>query len=278
MACHRQFQNHPHKERIEKVIWNEYVYNRQTIHHLSEKHNRGKDWIRERISNVSVKKQPCVPQPVVIIADVTFFGRSFGLCVIRSPHMRKNLYVREVQTESADVYRQGKIVLEKQGYTLQAIVLDGRPGVRQIFSDMPVQMCHFHQIQIITRYLTNNPKLPASRELKTIARTLVKADEECFVADLDAWHRKWSSFLKERTIDPITGKWHYTHKRLRSAYRSLKLNLPYLFTYLKYPELNIPNTTNSLDGCFAYLKELCRVHRGSTRSLRNKIVEEVLGR
>jgi len=197
---------------------------------------------------------------------------------MRSPHLRKNLYIREVQAESADVYRQGRITLEKQGYDLQAIVLDGRPGVRQVFSDIPVQMCHFHQIQIITRYLTNNPKLPASRELKKIVRTLVKAEEESFIADLDDWHGKWSSFLKERTADSITGKWHYTHKRLRSAHRSLKLNLPYLFTYRKYPELNIPNTTNSLDGCFAYLKELLRVHRGSTKSLRNKIIEEVLGR
>ena len=278
MACHRQFQNHPQKERIEKVVWNEYVYRRQTIDQLSTKYKRGKDWIRERISNAPIRQQPRIPQPIVIIADVTFFGRSFAICVIRAPHLKKNLYVREVQTESADVYRQGKTVLEKQGYVLKAIVLDGRPGVRQIFNDIPVQMCHFHQMQIITRYLTNNPKLPASRELKTITRTIVKTDEECFISNLDAWHIQWSSFLKERTTDPITGKWHYTHKRLRSAYRSLKLNLPYLFTYLKYPELNIPNTTNSLDGCFAYLKELLRVHRGSTRSLRNKIIEEVLGR
>ena len=46
----------------------------------------------------------------------------------------------------------------------------------------------------------------------------------------------------------------------------------------KYPGLNIPNTTNSLDGCFAYLKELVRVHRGSKRSLKKKIIEEILWR
>lgn len=198
--------------------------------------------------------------------------------MVRAPHLKKNLYVREVQTESTDVYRQGRTVLEKQGYLLKAIVLDGRPGVRQIFSDIPVQMCHFHQKQIITRYLTNNPKLPASRELKIVVRTLCETNENDFVAALDAWHMQWSVFLKERTIDPVTRKWHYTHKRLRSAYRSLRLNLPYLFTYQKYPDLNIPNTTNSLDGCFAYLKELLRVHRGSTKSLKYKIIEEVLGR
>jgi len=278
MACHRQFQNHSQKERIEKVVWKEYVYQRQTIHQLSERHNRGKDWIRERIRNASVKKRHSTPQPVVVIADVTFFGRSSGICVIRAARLKKNLYVQEVHSESSEIYRQGRIALERQRYTLKAIVLDGRPGVRQIFSDIPVQMCHFHQKQIIIRYLTRNPKLQASRELKMLTKDLCVTNEESFIAALDAWHSQWSSFLKERTTDSITGKWHYTHKRLRSAHRSLRLNLPYLFTYQKYPELNIPNTTNSLDGCFAYLKELLRVHRGSTRSLKNKIIEEVLGR
>lgn len=218
------------------------------------------------------------PQPVVVIADVTFFGRSTAICVMRAPHLKKNLYVREVQAESVDVYRQGRIELERQGYTIRAIVLDGRPGVRQIFSDIPVQMCHFHQKQIITRYLTNNPKLQASIELKKIVTILCETNDIIFTSALETWCTKWSSFLKERTTDPITGRWHHTHKRLRSAYRSLRLNLPYLFTYQKYPELNIPNTTNSLDGCFAYLKELVRVHRGSKRSLKNKIIEEVLWR
>jgi hypothetical protein len=56
----------------------------------------------------------------------------------------------------------------------------------------------------------------------------------------------------------------------------LKINLPYLFTYQKYSELNIPNTTNFLDGCFAYLKELVRVHRGINKTLKRKIIQEIL--
>ena len=212
------------------------------------------------------------------IADVTFFKRDFGVCVIRAPHLKANIYVQEVQTESVDAYRQGKIDLEKLGYTFSAIVLDGRPGVRHLFSDVPIQMCHFHQKQIITRYLTNNPKLEAGIELKKITTTLCQTNERDFISAINNWHQKWSSFLKERTTDPFTGKWFYTHKRLRSAYRSLKINLPYLFTYQKYPELNIPNTTNSLDGCFAYLKELVRVHRGANKALKRKIIQEILAK
>jgi len=130
--------------------------------------------------------------------------------------------------------------------------------------------------QIITRYLTNNPRLEAGIELKKITTTLCETNERDFTSALNVWYVTWSSFLKERITDPITGRWHYTHKRLRSAYRSLRLNLPYLFTYQKYPDLNIPNTTNSLDGCFAYLKELVRVHRGSRRELKIKIIKEIL--
>jgi hypothetical protein len=137
-------------------------------------------------------------------------------------------------------------------------------------------MCHFHQKQIITRYLTNNPKLEAGIELKKITATLCQTNERDFTSALDSWYQKWSLFLKGRTTDPLTGEWFYTHKRLRSSYRSLKINLPYLFTYQKYSELNMPNTTNSLDGCFAYLKELVRVHRGANQLLKKKIIDNIL--
>ena len=190
--------------------------------------------------------------------------------------MHPNLYVQEVQTESAEVYRQGRITLEKRGYTIMAIVLDGRPRVRQIFGDVPVQMCHFYQKQIIVRYLTNNPKLEAGRELKIITKNLCETNERNFIAALETCHIRWSLFLKERTTDQVTGRWHYAHKRLCSPYRSLIMNLPYLFPYQKYPELNIPNTTNYLDGCFAYLRELVRVHRGVKNGLKGKIVTDIL--
>lgn len=36
--------------------------------------------------------------------------------VIRAPHLKKNIYIQEVQSESIDVYRQGRIMLERKGY------------------------------------------------------------------------------------------------------------------------------------------------------------------
>jgi hypothetical protein len=46
----------------------------------------------------------------------------------------------------------------------------------------------------------------------------------------------------------------YTHTRFRSAYRSLKNNLPWLFIWHDIKDVKIPNTTNAIDGHFADLK------------------------
>ena len=178
--------------------------------------------------------------------------------------------------ETIAEYQKGRIKVQNLGFTIRAIVLDGRPGVRSLFSDIPVQMCHFHQKQIIRRYLTQNPKLEAGIELKAIVGTLANTDEKTFTDEFFAWCAKWDSFLKERTTDPVTRRWSYTHKRIRSARHSLKTNLPFLFTYLEYPELNIPNTTNSLDGSFSWLKQDVNIHRGMRGSNRGKIIEYLL--
>jgi len=94
------------------------------------------------------------------------------------------------------------------------------------------------------------------------------------------WHKKWENLFKEKTVNEKTGRWEYTHRRLRSAYYSLKTNLPYLFTYQEKQNrhLNIPNITNSLDGSFAHLKDSLRVHRGLKRSRKIRLIELLIWR
>lgn len=213
---------------------------------------------------------------MVAVMDCTFFGRVKGYLVVRDPHKSENVYWLEIARETIDEYMCARDTLESLGFVIKAVIADGRPGLKRLYENIPVQMCHFHQKQIITRYLTTRPKLQASIELRELVYVLLDADEKSFTNELVAWHTKWHEFLKEKTTNPETGKWHYTHKRLRSAHRSLKTNLPYLFTYRKYPELNIPNTTNSLDGFFAHLKELVRMHRGLKLDLKRKIIETKL--
>ena len=95
-------------------------------------------------------------------------------------------------------------------------------------------MCHFHQKKIIQRYITMKPKLEASRDLKKIVLRLTLTTEKNFTQKLDNWYDEYKDFLDEKSISSTTGKLHYTHPRIRTAYRSLKTNLPYLFTYKAY--------------------------------------------
>ncbi len=219
-----------------------------------------------------------MPCETVIVADATYFRRQYGILVFRSDKLKKNIFWREIDYERIESYYRARRKIENQGFKVSAIVTDGRPGIRGIFGDVPVQMCHFHQKQIITRHLTTKPILLAGIELRNISQTLCNTTEEKFARSLEAWHLKWHNFLKEKTTNPQTGKWFYTHKRIRSAHHSLKTNLSYLFTYQKYPELNIPNTTNSLEGSFSHLKELTKVHRGLNYKLKRKMIDEILSK
>jgi len=125
---------------------------------------------------------------------------------------------------------------------------------------------------ILRRKLTNHPKLEASIALKKLAGNLMQTDADTLISMLESWEETYRDFLSERVPDSSKRGWHYKHKNVRSAYRSLVRFLPCLYTYKKYPELGIPNTTNSLDGgCFSPLKNLLGVHKGIGIEMKDSI-------
>lgn len=211
-----------------------------------------------------------------MILDTMYFGRSYGVMVFRDWYKRENLHWKFLTYETIIEYQKGIKYLQDKGFEVVAIVADGRRGIFKSFDDIPVQMCHFHQMQIIKRYITSRPKLQAGIELKVIVDRLTRTDEASFTGWLGDWYKAWGEFLKEKTKNFITGKENFTHNRLRSAYFSLNHNLPYLFTFERNYELGIPNTTNSLDGSFAHIKDKVRVHRGLKLSRKQKLIEGLL--
>lgn len=205
--------------------------------------------------------------------DTTYFGRRFGVMVFKDAITAQILLKVYVSYETNALYLQGIKEIARRGIRIQSIICDGRKGLLQLAEGIPVQMCNFHQVSIIRRYLTKNPKMQASKDLWTLTLLLVHTDKESFTGALQDWHLQWESFLNERTIN-AEGKLRYVHKRLRSAYRSLKNNLPYLFTWYDNMELNIPNTTNAIDGHFADLKNKLRNHNGLSDERKRKFIDE----
>jgi hypothetical protein len=185
------------------------------------------------------------------------------------------LYKQYVKQETNKLYLFGVEEITRRGIKIQSIICDGRKGLLQLFDGIPIQMCNFHQVAIIRRYLTKKPKMKASIELWEHTLLLKNTDRESFEGGLSDWHIKWSDFLNERKLD-ATGKNRFVHKKLRSAYRSLKTNLPWLFTWYDNMSLEIPNTTNAIDGHFADLKNKLRNHNGLSRERKMKFINEFL--
>jgi hypothetical protein len=206
--------------------------------------------------------------------DATYWGRNWGIVVIKDARRGDVLWLKYVKQERLKDYKQGVESLESLGFIFDGIVCDGLRGMFQQFGQYKIQMCQFHQVAIIRRYITNNPKLEAGRELKALCKMLTKTDKESFIAAFDSWYNKWEDFLKERVLDPQTKKSRYVHKKLRSAYLSIKRNLPYLFVWYDYPELEIPNTNNALEGTFTELKNKLRNHNGISQENRKRFINE----
>jgi len=243
---------------------------------LSRKYDCSCRTIQRKIDlhkSTSIEK---LARDVVVLMDTTYWGTRFGVMLFKDALTGENLLKYFVKTETNKLYQEGIKELKSQGYSIKAIVCDGRRGLLQSFDNTPLQMCQFHQAAIIRRYLTKNPRMPAAIQLKNIVKLMTESDRESFEGNLKEWHKRWELFLNERSVNQETGKSTYTHKRLRSAYRSLKTNLKWLFTWYDYIDLNIPNTTNAIEGHFADLKNKLRNHNGLSMERKKKFIEEFL--
>ncbi len=271
--CGRQFQS---GHRIDNVcLWSDYLTEKRTISELSTLHKCSERTIRRRLSSVADSFTPIYPESTTIILDTTYFSKTFGVMLFQDAASGRILHRRFVRNETNKEYLEGLRCIEEGGTRIKAVVCDGHVGLLQAVTSCPVQMCQFHQLQIVRRLLTNNPHLPAGIELLALMRSMFSIGKEEFTSGFDKWCDEWKEFLDKRTL-LISGKTTYTHRRLRSARRSVKTHLKWLYTYEEYPELEIPNTTNLLEGFNSQLKRALRNHNGMKEVNKKKFIDGFL--
>lgn len=211
---------------------------------------------------------------LMLVMDCVYFGRGWCYLVVRDWYTRRNIYVKHLIKgyETIQEYLDAVEFIKSQNNIVEGIVVDGRRGVLIALEKEGyiVQMCQFHMKQIMKRYLTKNPQTHAGVDLKSIADDLISLTPQSLTHRLDEWYVRYESFIKERTYQPDSIHWRYTHKRVRSAYYSLVRNLSYLFTF--QTQKDMPNTTNSADGYFSHLKDKVRVHRGLRRDRKHRLI------
>lgn len=274
-SCGYQYLKSPSSGLSIEQIYHRYAHGKQTLLELSQQTGKSIRTLQRYLDKLEINA--CIPpassEPINLITDATFFSRSDGVLVFRAEG--KNLHWRFIESETIAEVSAGLTELEQYGHRFKSITLDGRRGIIQLFSrrypGLPIQMCQFHQAQIIRRYTTNNPNTDCGKALKALTYHLTDTTEEVFISLLRSWEEEYENFLKERNENG-----QFKHRKLRSARGSFRANLPYLFTYKNHPTLGIPNTTNSCDGSFAHWKQKIKIHRGLRRHRRNKIIHFLL--
>jgi len=277
--CGVRFRNErKHKTFLSEEIWNDYVFHKQTIRELVFKYELNKKTIHKYLNDFEFKKKPIhKPRKIYLVVDATYFrlrkdGTSWGVILFRDRELKENLWWKFVKHESQLDYLEGKIFLEELGYQILSVTTDGFKANIDVFRGIPHQMCHFHMKQIVIRNVTLKPKTEPGQVILAIAKTLHKTKKEIFTLRLQQFHFKYQTFLNEKTTHP-DGTKSYTHEGVRNAYNSLVFWYNHLFVYKS--NTHIPNTTNTCEGHFSHLKDIVRIHRGMSDSMRRKVINAV---
>ena len=256
----------------EDELWDAYQQEKQTIMELSERFGMSAATIKRRLHDIKREwVQPPLSGEGFVHLDVTYWGRSFGVLLALDDQTGKPLYIAFVKSETVKDYEDAVSSIKGRGYTIRGLIIDGKQSLFKTFSEYHIQMCQFHMKQIIRRYLTLNPKMHASKELKALVDRLHKANEADFKKDYQEWKEKWKNTIGHKSLHK-DGKMHYTHQRLRAAMNSLNFYLPYLFTYQREDCKGMPNTNNKIEGTFTDLKKNLNNHSGLTKENRKRFI------
>jgi hypothetical protein len=184
----------------------------------------------------------------------------------------ENLWWSYHPSESFDAYHSDLIQLSKQldpNYLPSGAISDWKSsGVSAItgnFGPVPHQRCLIHVQRSAKSLLPKNSTIPATLELREIAKEIIHLDDEIMVwnwqSKLIEWGIKYEKLLTIKTIGVGTQKkWWYTHGNLRRAWALLTKDVNPFFVYLDYPQ--IPRDNNSLEGVNSNLKQKLGDHRG----------------
>lgn len=134
-----------------------------------------------------------------------------------------------------------------------ALICDGNSGLISIayHNQWPVQRCHAHLRRFLNNYLRTGPLAKQrflAEEVHNLVTALLTSRSRLQVA---------RNALRLREI------YHTTQSRgIRKVISGFISHIPEYRTYLDYPELNLPVTTNALESLNNLIRELQRTARG----------------
>ena len=276
--CGRRFDGGVRRDKSQVIT--DYVEGKQTLSQLALKYGVNEKTIRRDLEAMRHVQKISKYKQVTIQMDTTYWGRRFGLMIIRDAIRGRVLWRKYVTHETIADYMEGVSWLKAKGFKIYGVVIDGMKGLAKALYPLPVQLCQFHQVLIVRRYITQDPDIEASKALLNLVNDITKMDKESFIGAFNEWYNKYQDVLNERVHDKRIKKKTppFMRPKLRSAYFSVRRNMPLLWTFYDRPELGLPNTNNALEGLFSELKTKVRVHSGICRENRKKLLDELMKR
>lgn len=157
------------------------------------------------------------------------------------------------------------ITLKEKGFSPKFFIIDGERSImraiRLVWPNVILQRCLYHIQHEGMRWLRTYPKTEAGKELRLILSTLcgIKTVQHrnAFVQAYSSWVTRYREFVMSLPRTTVA------FKDLRRTMGLISNALPEMFYYLT--DVNVPSTTNALEGFHSRLKADYQRHRGLTK-------------
>jgi len=277
------------ERRNRKKLLVSWITNYQSLSSIAKRKNIHRITLTRRFRNIWPELKQNISfetaKTAALILDGLFISKDCVVLVVFDSVSNKPVIWGFAKRENSFTWADMLNRVKTAGVPVHGIVSDGQKGlilaVRTVFPNIPHQRCLAHIMRFSLSWLTMNPKTEAGISLRRLAVVLstVKTKDEAgsWTGSYSKWQETFNDFLKEKSINPLTGRRWYTHRKLRAVNSLIKRALPSLFIFLEYPL--IPSTTNKVEGGInGPLVELLHRHRGTNISRQKALVSTYLNK
>jgi len=136
--CNRSWTSQPRPKKFRDKLWSQYAFDGRTVNSLAKEYRKSAGCIRSQLNAYIPPRIVQKPRIVAVIMDVTYFV-DWGLLVVIDPYANTAsgentvLYYATVDgTERTRDYEVATDTIEAMGYSIIAVTIVGRRGVRQM--------------------------------------------------------------------------------------------------------------------------------------------------
>jgi hypothetical protein len=218
-------------------------------------------------------------EKVNLLIDGTYFNDDLCLVLYRDNTIKFTQLYRLTDGEWFEELSEDLANLLQLGVQIESITCDGHKAllkaIKHVCPEVILQRCLVHIQRMCLIWLSTKPKSGAGKDLKKIVFQLHLIDDtlkrDYWLVSLFKWHDTYKDYIRQKSINPETGRYWYTHKMVRRVFMVIKKALPDMFQHLE--NKRIPKSTNGLESFFGHLKGHVNVNRGLSRLHRRQFIQ-----